>query len=45
MYAEGRLIAVADLWVNAEFAADDREEGVRIVWERRPHIEGVTEIS
>jgi tRNA(Ile)-lysidine synthase len=35
------LVAVADLWVNADYAADDREEGVRIVWEQRPQIEGV----
>lgn len=45
VYVDGELAAVADLWVNAEFAAEDREEGVRIVWEHRPQIEGVVEIS
>jgi tRNA(Ile)-lysidine synthase len=45
VYVDGTLIAVADLWVNAEFAAEDREAGVRIVWERRPQIEGLLETS
>jgi tRNA(Ile)-lysidine synthase len=35
------LIAVADLWVNADYAAQIHEEGVSIVWEERPQIEGV----
>jgi tRNA(Ile)-lysidine synthase len=35
------LVAVADLWVNADYAAQINEEGVSIVWEQRPQIEGV----
>ena len=35
------LVAVADLWINADFAASREEEGVRIVWEHRPAIEAV----
>ena len=45
VFVDDALVAVADLWVNAEFAADDREESVRIVWDRRPQIEGLLEFS
>jgi tRNA(Ile)-lysidine synthase len=37
-----QLIAVADLWVAADYAASSEEEGVRIVWDDRPQIEGVS---
>ncbi|HEY8540037.1 MAG TPA: tRNA lysidine(34) synthetase TilS [Steroidobacteraceae bacterium] len=32
------LIAVADLWIEASFAAGRDEEGVEIVWEGRPSL-------
>ena len=41
IFSDQTLIAVADLWVSAEFAATSEEEGVRIVWEHRPTIEAV----
>ncbi len=41
LYAGKTILAVADLWVNADYAADDREEGVRIVWDKRPQIHTV----
>lgn len=40
LFAGDALVAVADLWISAEFAASEAEEGVRIVWEERPRIEG-----
>ena len=37
---DGRaLIAVADRWIAAEFAARGEEEGMRIVWDEAPRIE------
>lgn len=45
VYADNALIAVADLWIDADYAAGDREEGMRIVWEDRPRIEAVTEVA
>lgn len=41
LFAGDTLVAVADLWISAEFAAGEGEEGVRIVWEERPPIEAV----
>jgi tRNA(Ile)-lysidine synthase len=41
LFAGDALVAVADLWISAEFAANDGEEGVRIVWDERPPIEAV----
>jgi tRNA(Ile)-lysidine synthase len=38
------LIAVADLWIEADFAARTDEASVRIVWEGRPQLEGVVEL-
>lgn len=38
IYAGDRLVAVGDLWVNAEFAARAGEPGVRIVWNDKPPI-------
>lgn len=39
LFAGDALVAVADLWINAEFAASVGDEGVRIVWDERPPIE------
>jgi tRNA(Ile)-lysidine synthase len=33
------LVAVADLWVDASYAAEKGEAGVRICWDERPHVE------
>jgi tRNA(Ile)-lysidine synthase len=41
VFAGDALLAVADLWINADYAADSQEEGVSIVWEQRPQIEGM----
>jgi tRNA(Ile)-lysidine synthase len=41
LYAGETLIAIADLWVEASFAASQDEEGVRIVWEGRPALTAV----
>jgi tRNA(Ile)-lysidine synthase len=41
VYAGNTLIAVADLWIDASFAANDEEESVRIVWDGRPPLEAV----
>lgn len=45
LYADDTLVAVADLWVAADFAASEAEDAVRIVWEGRPQIEAVIESS
>jgi tRNA(Ile)-lysidine synthase len=39
VFAGDTLVAVADLWISAEFAASEDEPGVRIVWDDRPPIE------
>lgn len=41
VYVGDTLIAVADLWIEADFAAQDSEESVRFVWDGRPQITGV----
>ncbi len=38
VYAGDRLVAVGDLWVNAEFAAYAHEPGMRIIWSEKPQI-------
>lgn len=38
VYAGDRLVAVGDLWVNAEFAAYPHEPGMRIIWSEKPQI-------
>ncbi len=38
VYAGDRLVAVGDLWVNAELAAGESELGMRIVWIHKPPI-------
>jgi tRNA(Ile)-lysidine synthase len=35
------LIAVADLWIDADYAASDDDEGVRLIWDGRPQLEGI----
>lgn len=35
------LIAVADLWVDASYAADPNEPSVEIVWEGRPQLQAL----
>jgi tRNA(Ile)-lysidine synthase len=39
VFAGEQLIAVADLWIDANFAAGEREESVRIVWDGRPPLD------
>ena len=39
VFAGEALVAVADLWISAEFAASEGEAGVCIVWDERPPIE------
>jgi len=39
IYAGDTLIAVADLWIAAEYAAGADEEGVVLIWEERPRME------
>ncbi len=41
IYAGDRLVAVGDLWVNAEVCAGEDEAGLRIVWDDKPAIHGV----
>jgi len=41
IFSAETLVAVADMWVNADFAAAPEEEGVQIVWEGRPPLEAV----
>jgi len=38
IYAAGKLVAVADLWIAAEFATNDATQAIRIVWRHRPEI-------
>jgi tRNA(Ile)-lysidine synthase len=42
IYAAERLVAVGDLWISEEFAAQGGEDALRIVWEERPQIEAVS---
>ncbi len=42
LYAGENLIAVGDLWIDADYAADAGEEAVRIVWEGRPPMHVAT---
>jgi tRNA(Ile)-lysidine synthase len=42
VFAGEQLIAVADLWIAADYAASKDEEGMCIVWDGRPPIEGVS---
>jgi tRNA(Ile)-lysidine synthase len=35
----GRLAAIADRWVCAEFAADDATAGLRLIWRRPDHLD------
>jgi tRNA(Ile)-lysidine synthase len=42
LFAGEALIAVADFWIAGDYAASRDEEGVRIVWDGRPSIEGVS---
>lgn len=38
IYAQDKLVAVADLWVSHEFAAKDDEPAVYLVWQREQNI-------
>jgi tRNA(Ile)-lysidine synthase len=38
LYCGGKLIAVADLWLDADFAAGPGEEGLQPRWENRPGL-------
>ena len=38
LYAGGRLVAVADLWLDAEFTAAAGEAGLQPRWEGRPRL-------
>jgi tRNA(Ile)-lysidine synthase len=42
LFAGERLIAVADLWIAADYAAGKDEEGMCIVWDGRPPIEALS---
>ncbi|MET0535280.1 MAG: tRNA lysidine(34) synthetase TilS [Steroidobacter sp.] len=39
IYARDRLLAVGDLWIEAEFAAREGEPAYSILWQGRPRIE------
>jgi tRNA(Ile)-lysidine synthase len=39
LYADSRLVAVAHLWVAAEFVADAGERGFRVRWDGHPDLE------
>jgi tRNA(Ile)-lysidine synthase len=41
LFAGDQLIAVADLWIAADYAAGKDEQGMCIVWDGRPPIEAV----
>lgn len=41
IYSAGRLVAVGDLWIAAEFAASGGEPALAISWERRPQLAAV----
>lgn len=38
IYADGKLVAVADLWISHEFAAKSGEPAVYLVWQREQNI-------
>jgi tRNA(Ile)-lysidine synthase len=38
VYADQQLVAVGDLWIDAEFATAPGEPGLNIVWDQRPTI-------
>lgn len=38
IYAEGKLVAVADLWISHDFAAKSGEPAVYLVWQREQNI-------
>jgi len=38
IYANGRLVAVGDLWIDADFAARANEPSLRLVWKDKPAI-------
>lgn len=38
IYAQDKLVAVADLWVSHEFAAHDTEPAVYVLWQREQNI-------
>ncbi len=38
LVAEERIVAVADLWVAAEYAAPEGEAGYRVRWDRHPPL-------
>lgn len=44
VFAGNALVAVADLWISAEYATEGAQEGVSIIWEERPLIEGVLDV-
>ncbi|NLG75835.1 MAG: tRNA lysidine(34) synthetase TilS [Xanthomonadaceae bacterium] len=39
IYAGDRLVAVGDLWVSAQFAAQAGESGLRVVWVDKPAMQ------
>ena len=39
VYAQDRLLAVGDLWIESEFMARDGEPAYTLLWEHRPRIE------
>jgi tRNA(Ile)-lysidine synthase len=41
IYAGDRLVAVGDLWVNADDCAREGEAGLRVVWDDRPAIHAI----
>ena len=43
IYVGDTLIAVADLWISADFAARENDEGVSFVWEGRPQLTAASE--
>ncbi|MBM0105093.1 tRNA lysidine(34) synthetase TilS [Steroidobacter sp. S1-65] len=38
IYAGEQLVAVGDLWIDAQFATPPGQPGMSIVWEPRPHV-------
>jgi tRNA(Ile)-lysidine synthase len=39
VFVGGRLVAVADLWIDAEFAAQPGEPALKPVWEGKPELD------
>jgi len=39
LFADGQLVAVADLWIAQESAAASGEPGLRICWDRHPPVD------